>query len=52
VLALIGAVCFLAALLGVTLGSVNLITLGLFFTALHLAIGGYVGTWFHFGPRA
>lgn len=50
-LALIGAVCFLAALLGITLGSVSLITLGLFFMALHLAIGGYVGTWFHFGPR-
>lgn len=50
-LALIGAVCFLASLLGVTLGAVNLITLGLFFVALYLAIGGYVGTWIHFGPR-
>jgi len=52
VLALIGAICFLASLLGVTLGNVNLITLGLLFVALHLAVGGYVGSWIHFGPRA
>ncbi len=50
-LALIGATCFLASLLGITLGNVNLITLGLLFLALHLAVGGYVGSWIHFGPR-
>lgn len=52
ILAWLAAICFLAELLGVSLGTVNLITLGLFFIALHLAIGGYVATRIHLGPRA
>lgn len=43
-LALAAAVVFLLALLNVTLGTVNLITLGLFLLALHLAFGPYVPT--------
>jgi hypothetical protein len=39
VLALLAALCFLAELLGLKLGSVDLVVLGLFFVALHLAIG-------------
>lgn len=50
-LALIAALVFLLALLGVTLGTVNLITLGLFFLALHLAIGPAIATRVHWGPR-
>lgn len=38
-LALLAALCFLAELLKLSLGSVDLVVLGLFFTALHLAIG-------------
>ncbi len=36
--AILAALCFLFALLGVHLGSVNLVTLGLLFVALHLAV--------------
>lgn len=50
-LALIAALCFLLALLNVTLGTVNLVTLGLFFVALHLAIGPVIATRVHWGPR-
>lgn len=50
-LALIAAIAFLLSLLGVTLGTVNLITLGLFFLALHLAIGPVIATRVHWGPR-
>jgi len=50
-LALIAALCFLLSLLGVTLGTVNLITLGLFFLALHLAFGPVIATRMHWGPR-
>jgi hypothetical protein len=51
-LALIAAISFLLSLLvGVTLGTVNLITLGLFFLALHLAIGPVIATRVHWGPR-
>lgn len=38
-LALVAALCFLLALFHVTLGSIDLITLGLLFLALHLAFG-------------
>lgn len=41
-LALIAALLFLLALLHVTIGSVDLVTAGLLFVALHLALGGYV----------
>ena len=41
-LALIAALCFLLALLKVTIGTVDLTVLGLFFVALHLAFGAYV----------
>lgn len=44
--ALIAALCFLLALFNVTLGSINLVTLGLFFVALHLAIGPVYTRWF------
>jgi hypothetical protein len=50
-LALIAALCFLLRLLSVTLGTVDLVVLGLFFVALHLAIGGVVAARF-WGPRA
>lgn len=39
-LALIAALCFLLSLLSVSVGTLNLITLGLLFVALHLAFGG------------
>jgi hypothetical protein len=51
-LALLAAVVFLLALLGVPLGSVNLITLGLFLMALHLAFGPVVASHISWGPRA
>jgi hypothetical protein len=50
-LALIAALCFLLRLLGVMLGTVDLVTLGLFFLALHFAIGGYVAARMRWGPR-
>jgi hypothetical protein len=49
-LALIAALVFLLSLLGVSIGTVNLITLGLFLVALHLAIGGSIPVRF-WGPR-
>lgn len=50
-LAMIGALCFLLALLGVKIGTVDLVTLGLFFVALHLALGlpWSIGTWIRRG---
>ena len=51
-LALIAAFVFLLRLLGVTLGTVDLVVLGLFFLALHLAIGPVIATRVHLGPRA
>jgi hypothetical protein len=51
-LALIAALVFLLRLLGVTLGTVDLVTLGLFILALHFAIGGYAPIPWHRGPRA
>lgn len=50
-LALIAALCFLLHLLGVTVGTVDLVTLGLFFLALDLAIGPMIATRVHWGPR-
>lgn len=50
-LALIGAVCFLLALLGMNLGDAGetgMMLLGLFFVALELAVGGFLplpGRW-------
>lgn len=41
-LALIALLCFVLALFGVHLGSINLVTLGLCFVAAHLAFGGYL----------
>jgi len=38
VLAIIAALCFLLALLGVHIGTVNLVTLGLLFIALDLVV--------------
>lgn len=44
--AMAAALVFLLRLLGVALGTVDLVVLGLFLLALHLAIGGYwPGTW-------
>lgn len=51
-LALIAALVFLLALVGVTIGAVNLITLGLFLLALHFAFEGYIPFPWHRGPRA
>lgn len=51
-LALIAALVFLLALLGVSIGTVNLITLGLFLLALHLAFGGYIPIPWNRGPHA
>jgi len=51
-LAIIAALVFLLRLLGVTLGTVDLVVLGLFFLALHLAFEGYIPTPWHRGPRA
>jgi hypothetical protein len=51
-LALIAALVFLLRLLGVTLGTVDLVVLGLFILALHFAIGGYAPIPWHRGPRA
>ena len=45
-LALVAALCFLLALLKVTLGSVSLVTLGLLFVALHLAFAVPL-PWYH-----
>lgn len=50
-LALIGALCILFRMLGVTLGAVDLGWLGLFFYGLHLAFGGYVASHLPWGPR-
>lgn len=41
-LAILAALCFLLALLKVTIGTVDLTVLGLFFLALHLAFGSYL----------
>lgn len=51
-LALIGALCILLRMLGVTLGTVDLGWLGLFFYGLHMAFGGYVPIPWHRAPRA
>lgn len=50
-LGLIAALCFLLHLLGVALGTVDLIALGLFFLALHVSIGPVIATRIHWGPR-
>jgi hypothetical protein len=47
-LAVIAALLFLAALLDVTIGSVDLVIAGLLFVALHLSFAAYVPV---FGPR-
>lgn len=45
-LAVIAMIIFILALFKVTLGSVDLVTLGLVFVAAHLAFGG----WAAYGP--
>jgi hypothetical protein len=50
-LALIAALVFLLRLLGVSIGTVDLVVLGLFLLALHVAVGGYIPVRF-WGPRA
>jgi hypothetical protein len=37
--ALLALICFVLALFGVALGTLNLVTLGLVFVALHLLVG-------------
>jgi hypothetical protein len=39
--ALLALICFVVALFGGSLGSIDLVTLGLAFVALHLLIGGW-----------
>lgn len=39
-LALVALICFILALFHVTLGQIDLVTLGLAFIAAHLAFGG------------
>jgi len=51
-LALAAALVFLLRLLNVTIGTVDLVVLGLFLLALHLAFGGYVAARIPWGPRA
>jgi len=41
-LALIAAACFLLALFNATLGSINLVELGLLFVPLHLALASAI----------
>lgn len=40
--ALLAAICFIAVLLGGSLGSIDLTVLGFFFIALHLLLGGWI----------
>lgn len=49
--AVAAALVFLLRLIGVTLGTVDLVVLGLFLLALHLAVGGYIPIPWNRGPR-
>jgi hypothetical protein len=51
-LAIAAALAFLLRLLSVTLGTVDLVVLGLFLLALHFAVGGYIPIPWNRGPRA